>query len=220
MKDRDSFYQIDSQQFIHLCSKLTLIIDEKRIEMFNKKILLSLLVVGTIAVVAGAGTWAEFTDLGSSTANTFTAGTLDLKLGDNLLDNIVGFNVNPVAPGSQGTAGTIKVKNNGNINGVLTCSAVNIVNSENGQNSPESAVDNTAGDTQGELGNDVTLTITDGTNTWTGVPSALSSANLGALNANSERTFTVTYVVASSAGNEIQSDGLTFDLAFTLTQAP
>ena len=38
--------------------------------MLNKKILLSILMIGTIAVVAGAGTWAACTDTDTSTGNT------------------------------------------------------------------------------------------------------------------------------------------------------
>lgn len=45
-----------------------------------KKVLFSLLVIGVVAAVAGAGTMAFFSDTETSTGNTFTAGTLDLKV--------------------------------------------------------------------------------------------------------------------------------------------
>lgn len=48
--------------------------------MLNKKMLLSLLVIGVVSVSAGAGTWAYFTDEEATTGNTFTAGTVDISL--------------------------------------------------------------------------------------------------------------------------------------------
>jgi predicted ribosomally synthesized peptide with SipW-like signal peptide len=50
--------------------------------MLNKKMLLSVLVIGCIATVASAGTWAYFSDTETSTGNTFAAGTLDMSLSD------------------------------------------------------------------------------------------------------------------------------------------
>jgi len=43
-------------------------------------ILISLLVIGTVAMVAGAGTLAYFSDTEISTGNTFTAGTIDIAV--------------------------------------------------------------------------------------------------------------------------------------------
>ncbi len=50
--------------------------------MLNKKMLLSILIIGTVAVVAGAGTWAQFTAQDVSTGNTFTAGTMVITAAD------------------------------------------------------------------------------------------------------------------------------------------
>lgn len=184
--------------------------------MLNKKILLSVLMIGTIAVMAGAGTWASFTDTGKSTANTFTAGTLDLKFGT--AETMTGFNIENVAPNAQGTAGTISITNSGTIPATLTGTASNIVNNENGMNAPETAADTTNG--VGDLGSAVTITISDGSSTpiYSGLVSGLSGANFGAFTAGQTKTYTVTYSV-SNAGNEIQSDILSFDIDFTLTQA-
>src|SRR5664279_5368921 len=44
--------------------------------MINKKILLSLLTVGLLACIAGAGTWAYFQDTVNSTGNQLTTATL------------------------------------------------------------------------------------------------------------------------------------------------
>lgn len=50
--------------------------------MNAKKTLISVLCIGLIAMTAGAGTFAHFSDTETSTGNTFTAGTLDLKVSD------------------------------------------------------------------------------------------------------------------------------------------
>jgi len=46
----------------------------------NKRILISLSVIGAVAAIAVGGTIAYFSDTETSTGNTFTAGTLDLKV--------------------------------------------------------------------------------------------------------------------------------------------
>ena len=183
--------------------------------MLNKKMLLSVLIIGVVATVAGAGTWAAFSDSETSTGNTFTAGTLDLKL--NGADGITGFSIGDVAPNDLGTAGTITVKNAGTISGDLIVSSANIVEDENGMNDAEQAVDSTAAD--GELGSAITISIYDGAANllYQGSVAGLSNVNLVSLAGSEEKTLTIDYEV-SDAGNEIQSDVLTFDLVFTLNQ--
>lgn len=57
--------------------------------MLNKKMILSVLIIGCIATVAGAGTWAYYTSSANSYGNSFTAGnlkvTVDQEIGDNLV---------------------------------------------------------------------------------------------------------------------------------------
>ena len=48
--------------------------------MVNKKIILSVLIIGCIATVAGAGTWAYYSTSATSSNNSFTAGNLTLKV--------------------------------------------------------------------------------------------------------------------------------------------
>lgn len=48
--------------------------------MINKRVLVSVFVLGIAVTLAGAGTWAAFQDTGASTGNTFSSGTLDMKL--------------------------------------------------------------------------------------------------------------------------------------------
>ena len=46
----------------------------------DREILTAVFVVGLVATIAGAGLYAYFVDVETSTGNTFTAGTLDLKV--------------------------------------------------------------------------------------------------------------------------------------------
>ncbi|MFB6076221.1 MAG: TasA family protein [Candidatus Aenigmatarchaeota archaeon] len=46
----------------------------------NSKILVALMIIGIASTVAGAGTYAYFSDTETISGNTFTAGTLDLKI--------------------------------------------------------------------------------------------------------------------------------------------
>ena len=46
----------------------------------NKKILISLCVIGAVAAIAIGGTIAYFSDTETSTGNTFTAGSIDLTV--------------------------------------------------------------------------------------------------------------------------------------------
>jgi len=57
----------------------------------NKKILISLSVIGAVAAIVIGGTVAYFSDVETSTGNTFTAGSIDLKI-----DNTCYLNGKPV----------------------------------------------------------------------------------------------------------------------------
>ena len=85
----------------------------------KRKVLASLLVIAVVAGLVGAGTWAYFSDTGTSSANTFTAGTLILKLWDaneDWADGVTATWQSPPgwAPGQQVTA-DIWLKNVGSV---------------------------------------------------------------------------------------------------------
>lgn len=86
--------------------------------LVNKKIILSVLVIGCIATVAGAGTWAYFDDAKTSNNNVIGTGTLSLTANGNALDS---FTLKDLVPGkSDDKAKTISLKNGGTIKGQLT----------------------------------------------------------------------------------------------------
>ncbi|MFZ3063276.1 MAG: TasA family protein, partial [Actinomycetota bacterium] len=84
----------------------------------TRKILSSLMVIALAAMLIGLGTFAYFSDTGTSNANTFTAGTLNLVLNDSnpdaWADGASGTWNSPAnwAPGEEVTA-TLRLANSG-----------------------------------------------------------------------------------------------------------
>jgi len=85
-----------------------------------KKILLSVVTIGVVGAIAAGATSAYFSDTETSTGNTFTAGTLDLKLANNddttFANGTIGTWVSPTnwAPGESLTS-TIHMTNVGSV---------------------------------------------------------------------------------------------------------
>jgi spore coat-associated protein N len=186
--------------------------------MLNKKMLLSVLIIGVVATAAGAGTWAQFSDTETSSGNTLTAGTMDLQLsadGTTYTQGIANaLSIGDVYPGAEGQlTGAIHVKNSGTVPGKLTWASTFVSNDENGLTEPES----NAGDTgdligNGELSPYVTLSYYE-----EGSTIALDPVTGIELPAGDDVTIVVKYVIAD-AGNNIQSDKTAFDVVFTLNQ--
>lgn len=88
--------------------------------MLNKKMLLSVLIIGCIATVASAGTFAYFSDAASTSGNTVQSGTLKLNhdaLASATLSTLLaqpGDNQKNVGTGS------ISVQNAGSLDGKVT----------------------------------------------------------------------------------------------------
>jgi predicted ribosomally synthesized peptide with SipW-like signal peptide len=127
----------------------------------NRKVLISLFIIGILALGIGWGTHSLFTDTETSSGNRFTAATLDLEVGGS---SILVINVGNIAPGYDSGYYKWILKNVGSIPGKLSVTFSEIINSENGQTEPETIAENskyvnhrhelvTAGDpTNGELG--------------------------------------------------------------------
>lgn len=166
-----------------------------------KRILLSLTLV---AVTAGAlslgATKAFFSDTETSTANTFAAGTIDLKIGNDgyyngkasasttwsLKDLVIEkfFDFDDVKPSDYGeNTVTIKV----DTNDAFVCADITLTsNNENGCNDPESLVDGTCGNPglgEGELAQAVNFIwwADDGDNVLEDDEMIISSGKLGDL---------------------------------------
>lgn len=118
----------------------------------TRKIMVSLLVIAVTAVMVGAGTFAYFSDTETSTGNTFTAGTLNLQVG-NSDPTGEAISIANRKPTDTGNAATWLVENTGSLAGDLAIAIGAVVNNENVLTEPEAeAGDTTSGVTEGELG--------------------------------------------------------------------
>ena len=116
-----------------------------------KRIIFSLMTLVAVLSVAGVGSMAYFSDTETSSGNSFTAGTLDLKIGDGsdgwlddpvpavisaaYLDSGIGL-INNLKPGDEGTI-TVPIKNDGSVDGIASLQLTNLTDYENGVNEPE-----------------------------------------------------------------------------------
>ncbi|HXF51206.1 MAG TPA: SipW-dependent-type signal peptide-containing protein [Dehalococcoidia bacterium] len=135
----------------------------------KRSILLSVLVIGAVAALVGAGSWATFSDTETSADNIVSTGSLNLKIGTttggfancNYTDPWTGplFSLTNAAPGDWHEV-TICVKNDGTMAGTFDADAT-VTESETGCNEPEEAVDpdGTGCGTTGELGSALTIDI-------------------------------------------------------------
>jgi len=103
----------------------------------NKKILISLSVIGAVAAIAIGGTVAYFSDTETSTGNTFTAGTIDLAVNDqNPLDSAV-FTVEDVKPCEETEPVRVTLSNVGTNDGIVDLHILPGVHSEGIDSEPE-----------------------------------------------------------------------------------
>lgn len=180
--------------------------------MLNKKVLLSVLIIGTIAIVAGAGTWAWFTDTQYSNGNTFTAGTLGLSVGDQTGTNIGKFTFNNIAPGFDKTE-TVNVKNTGTIDGNLFVTIKDLqLSGVDPQLQNVLNVEIYAGSSQVASGKLASITnVKYPAGTLYGIGSTAGTST------SADLTYKFT-IDGASVGNEIQGDGVIFNVQYDLEQ--
>jgi len=102
-----------------------------------KKILFSLMAITLVIGLVGAGAFAYFSDTETSTGNSFTAGTLDLKV--NGSDVFVPYAVANLKPGESRGTDTYSISNTGSLPGTLSFKVTNVTTNENGVIEPEIA---------------------------------------------------------------------------------
>lgn len=199
------------------------------------RVLLGIMTIVLVCALIGGGVYAYFSDIETSTGNTFTSGTLDLNL-DGGNTNVVKFTVSAVKPGDSG-AGTWTVANVGTIDGYLDLETIGATEDIGTTTDPELVDEPTHADTNqlgtyllGHLfidtnndGNwDAGETDIFGTNAS---PAAINtvSANysIGLSLANGGSNYvTLAWSVAGSADNRIQGDSVTLGMTFELQQRP
>ncbi|MDA1316770.1 MAG: TasA family protein [bacterium] len=189
-----------------------------------------LLVIGSLS--AGiVGSYAYFTATQSNQNNFFSAGTLDLSVtGDNnQVNEPISIENLGASPEIQGLK-TWEIENTGSLSGRLMIEANNVKNKENGCNDQEiNAEPRCDADTVGELGSVVNMTVLlNDTFIMNSTLGADEEYDLGEkwealdpviMEPNETLNLTMKWDVdPETYGNEIQSDSLSFDIKFQLTQ--
>jgi len=206
-----------------------------------KQILKSFLTVIAVAGVVGTATYAQFSDTETSYANTFSTGTLDLKVDGNDDPNIVHVTLNNMKPGQTASYNWV-LSNTGSLAGKPWIEIKNVVNDDNNCNEPEDADDDSCGATGGgELGDylmmqlnapgDVGYVYPHGPCVNSGRQCTLNYwASLGNLSTIDGQTWNninpssslapmvLEFEIPSTVGNIIQSDSVKFDIVFHLDE--
>lgn len=181
-----------------------------------KRILLSLVVISSIAAITIAGTRAFFSDTETSKNNTFQAGAIDLKIDNTSYYNgkINGntswdlrdltiekfFDFTDVKPNDYGED-TISL--HVNTNNAWVCADVKLTsNDDNGLTEPEEEVDQTGGVGEGELADNVNFIwwADDGDNVLESGENLLPGGPLGALDVGETATVTLADSLSSVWG--------------------
>jgi len=215
----------------------------------SRRLLMSMMILAFAAAVIGVGTYALYTDVETSADNTFTAGTLDLKVweggwdghwsDDPIAEKITVTNVKPTSDawGWSMVPGGVKIKNAGSVPGNLWIEIVNIRNSENDCIEPEVDAGDDASSLEGELGGELKVKPQDNTPPWAAwaIQAPLTAATEGTdlfptptaasavLNANEEVPLVFWYrpfaPEFTQDDNLSMTDTVTFDIIFHLDQA-
>ncbi|MDD4990254.1 MAG: TasA family protein [Candidatus Pacebacteria bacterium] len=205
----------------------------------NTKIILSIAVIGAVAAIAVGGTVAYFSDTQSSIGNTFTAGTIDISVGQT---GLVPVHLDDMKPSQVGYS-NFTIVNSGTNPVNVTKTIQNIQTDENEVNEPEClAYQGTwtqgQGCAGGTLKSDIDTVITydlsvklysptSSTPVWNttlnDMDQTISQKNgqpsfLGMIPAGWHMDVVESYHMASTTGNWAQSDKMTFDIVLTGTQ--
>ena len=196
-----------------------------------KKILISLFTIAIVGALIGGGVTALFFDTEEVGQNVFTAGTLDLEVGGG---NPVSFTLGNMQPGDSQQY-SLRLTNTGSIPGELSVEFGSMTNNDNGLTEPESDVDSTGGDGEGELGQYLEIVIVASTQPVPpgGTKTVLFWAPLngvggttvdvpeqwGLLEAGELVELKITFRLPDNTGNIVQSDSVAFDIILHLEQA-
>lgn len=200
-----------------------------------KKILVSFMTIALVSALIGGGIYAYFSDVETSTGNTFTAGTLDLNL-DGGNTNVVKFTVDDVKPGASG-GGTWEVANVGNMDGYLDLESISASEAIGTTTDPELADEVPPGTDTAQLGNylmvhmfidannngswDAGETDIFGTNASPAAINTIASSyglDLSLLANGGTNYITLLWSVGTTVDNRIQGDSVTLDITFELQQ--
>jgi spore coat-associated protein N len=194
-----------------------------------------------IGLVGGA--FAYFDDTETSYGNTFTAGTLDLKIDKNPaggveewaddvdgipnVNDLVGAAVDNLKPGDSADV-IIGIKNDGTIDGIADIHFILVSDNENGIEEPEVGAVGENGEEPGELGSSICVAIDyngvylsgyDISDAKTLADISCTDIILGNLDAGAVAYISLHLWIPGAVGNKIQGDSCVVDVEFSLDQA-
>ena len=194
-----------------------------------KRILVSLSMIGAVAAIGIGATGAFFSDTATSTGNTFTAGTLDLKV-DGLENSNAKFTVTNFAPEAPAEVRSYTLHNAGTIPGFVDLSGIAFSSAEDGCNVPETSAGDgscAANATDGELAgllnvkleNDITCDTIPDSVIYNGLVSGIAASYDLDYTLGADRCIIATVTWPTSVNdNRGQGDSLTLGLVFELDQ--
>jgi spore coat-associated protein N len=185
-----------------------------------------LIAIITLGVLIGTvkNTWAYYSDIETSSGNTFASGTLELKT--NNTDGVTQtLYVTSLKPNNSVGPSTITLKNNGTTVGSTLDIALSYVESDGSPNTVNMSADTTA----------AVIEITTLTYNGAGVLASISDSNsngykdiqdfknasltgLAGLTVGQTRDFVITIKMRDGINDNFQGDGVDITLTFTLRQ--
>jgi|GEM_PF-1142241 len=184
--------------------------------MFNKKTLLSILMLGVVVSIASAGTWAYFDSSQTVTDNQITTGKIELDVINLAYNNppvLIPMTAIDAVPGDENVRLEpipTYVRNTGSINGVLYLEIMPNVNDDGILST--NLVINASTSPYPSSGTVVTL--------WDGV--STGPQKIGDLDAGSEDPVSIFYIYSfpdtGEPQNEAQGQNFKFDVEYSLKQ--
>lgn len=188
----------------------------------KRRLLLPGLSLAVVGALLGVGTAALLDDSETSATQVLTDGTLNLELGGTAQS--LPIDLSDLEPGdADAAAAVLSLSNTGSLPGTLSLRVLETSDTENTCTEPEGVAEPAcADDTDGELDERLLVTLTSGSDTWTGTLDSIHNVlrNLtGTLAAGGSRNLTIGWnLPGPTTGNDVQSDGAVFVIEARLDQ--
>ena len=195
------------------------------------------IIVGAVGLVAaaglvGGGTFAQFTDEETTETQSVSTGSVDIAFSEFSTANSVPLNVTNAKPGDTEPTKMIHVVNEGSLPVTISTKLLKVADADDSCTEPELAAEADCDtDTDGELDEVMELNINGfvyGGETLGGLavgeselvngPTQSGADSIFTLAAGADRYLSIDYLIPASAGTEIQTDSVQFDVVFEAVQ--
>lgn len=203
-----------------------------------KRILISLMTMAVVGALIGGGIYAYFSDVETSTGNTFTAGTLDLQVDSENPWTSTGVTVSNMEPGVAATPVDLTCENVGTLTGDLYIRITGVNDtggtetyacgapiSGNVTSEPECAAEIVIGNRVDDISTQITFSCEVNGSPVAGLDGVLLSALPGTwiliqgdLAGSGSITLSIGGTLDANAANEYQGDESTFTIELYLAQ--